>query len=82
MAASTCPLASAPFHWATCRRRLTLTGGGGTEVRNGGDLQFDFLKRFLIAAERGTAHYEEEQFLSKVFIWVATIFLAWLVFVY
>lgn len=36
----------------------------------------------FIAAERGTAHYEEEQFLSKVFIWVATIFLAWLVFVY
>lgn len=33
-------------------------------------------------AERGTAHFEEEQFLSKVFMWVATIFLAWLVFVY
>lgn len=28
---------------------------------------------------RGTSQFEEEQFLSKLFLWVAMIFLAWLV---
>lgn len=30
-------------------------------------------------AQRGTAQYEDEQYLSKVFIWVALIFLLWLI---
>ncbi|XP_066596678.1 E3 ubiquitin-protein ligase RNF185-like [Prorops nasuta] len=29
-------------------------------------------------AARGTAQYEEEQFLSKVFLWMALIFICWL----
>jgi len=31
------------------------------------------------AAPRGTAQYEDEQYLSKVFLWVAVIFLLWLI---
>ncbi|XP_018406113.1 PREDICTED: E3 ubiquitin-protein ligase RNF185-like isoform X1 [Cyphomyrmex costatus] len=30
------------------------------------------------AAPRGTPQYEEEQFLSKVFLWLAVIFICWL----
>ncbi|XP_026329248.1 E3 ubiquitin-protein ligase RNF185-like [Hyposmocoma kahamanoa] len=32
------------------------------------------------AAPRGTAQHEEEQFLSKIFLWVAILFVLWLVF--
>ncbi|CAH2241044.1 E3 ubiquitin-protein ligase RNF185-like [Pararge aegeria] len=32
------------------------------------------------AAPRGTAQFEEEQFLSKIFLWVAILFVLWLVF--
>ncbi|XP_041977600.1 E3 ubiquitin-protein ligase RNF185-like [Aricia agestis] len=32
------------------------------------------------AAPRGTAQYEEEQFLSKIFLWVAILFVLWLIF--
>ncbi|XP_055686891.1 E3 ubiquitin-protein ligase RNF185-like isoform X2 [Lutzomyia longipalpis] len=32
------------------------------------------------AAPRGTMQFEEEQFLSKVFLWVAILFLGWLLF--
>lgn len=32
------------------------------------------------AAPRGTAQFEEEQFLSKIFLWVAILFVVWLIF--
>nr|BAM19131.1 unknown unsecreted protein [Papilio polytes] len=32
------------------------------------------------AAPRGTAQYDEEQFLSKIFLWVAILFVLWLIF--
>lgn len=31
------------------------------------------------ATARGTTQYEDDQFLSKLFIWVAILFIAWLV---
>lgn len=34
----------------------------------------------LPVAPRGTAQHEEEQFLSKIFLWVAILFVLWLVF--
>lgn len=33
---------------------------------------------FFSVAVRGTPQYEEEQFLSKVFLWVALVFICWL----
>ncbi|XP_043578913.1 E3 ubiquitin-protein ligase RNF185-like [Bombus pyrosoma] len=39
---------------------------------------FNFGETRPTAAARGTPQYEEEQFLSKVFLWVALIFVCWL----
>lgn len=35
---------------------------------------------FVRPAPRGTAQYVEEQFLSKIFLWVAILFVLWLIF--
>ncbi|CAL1688697.1 unnamed protein product [Lasius platythorax] len=39
---------------------------------------FNFGEARPSAAPRGTPQYEEEQFLSKVFLWLAVIFICWL----
>jgi hypothetical protein len=35
-------------------------------------------EQILFSAQPGTAHHTEEQFLSKVFLWVAVLFIFWL----
>ncbi|XP_011883176.1 PREDICTED: E3 ubiquitin-protein ligase RNF185-like isoform X3 [Vollenhovia emeryi] len=39
---------------------------------------FNFGETRPSAAPRGTPQYEEEQFLSKIFLWLAVIFIFWL----
>lgn len=39
---------------------------------------FNFGETRPSAAPRGTPQYEEEQFLSKIFLWLAVIFICWL----
>nr|CAD7260155.1 unnamed protein product [Timema shepardi] len=39
---------------------------------------FNFGEPRPSAAPRGTAQFDEEQFLSKVFLWVAVLFIFWL----
>lgn len=38
------------------------------------------MEKKIFPAPRGTAQYEEEQFLSKIFLWVAILFVLWLIF--
>ncbi|KRT80215.1 zinc finger protein, partial [Oryctes borbonicus] len=41
---------------------------------------FNFGEMRPSAAPRGTPQHMEEQFLSKLFLWLAVLFLAWLIF--